>query len=120
MYFDFAQEIVDTISAAHDAIIDIRSLRKQMMNYKELIKDDSIKKEIGRIDSIMTKIEETLYQTKLRSGQDMLNYPVRLTNKLAYLKGLLDQGEYRPTQQEYDVKAELELSSTKNSKPLRR
>ena len=108
MYFDFAQEICDTISAGHQAVIDIRSLRKQMMNYKELIKDDSIKKEIGRIDSIMTKIEEAIYQTKLKSGQDMLNYPVRLTNKLAYLKSLLDAGEYRPTQQEYDVKAELE------------
>ncbi|HXR80056.1 MAG TPA: hypothetical protein VN763_04015, partial [Saprospiraceae bacterium] len=108
MYFDFAQEICDSISAGHQAVIDIRSLRKQIMNYKELIKDDSIKKEIGRIDSIMTKIEEAIYQTKLKSGQDMLNYPVRLTNKLAYLKSLLDAGEYRPTQQEYDVKAELE------------
>jgi hypothetical protein len=109
LYFDFAQDICDTISAGHQAIIDIRSLRKQMMSYKELIEDDSIKKEIGRIDSVMTKIEEALYQTKLKSGQDMLNYPVRLTNKLAYLKALLDSGDYKPTQQEYDVKAELEV-----------
>jgi len=108
LYFDFVQEIRDTLSATHKAIIDIRDLRKQMTNYKDLIKDDTIKKEIGKIDSIMTKVEEALYQTKLKSGQDMLNYPVRLNNKLAYLKDMLDSGEYRPTQQQYEVKAQLE------------
>jgi hypothetical protein len=104
LYFDFVQEICDTLSAAHETIIEIRALRQQMMNYKDLIKDDSIKKEIGKIDSIMTKVEEALYQTKLQSGQDMLNYPVRLNNKLAYLKAILDSGEYRPTQQQYEVR----------------
>lgn len=108
LYFDFTQEICDTMSAAHEAIVDIRDLRKQLMNYKELIKDDSIRKEIGKIDSIMTKVEEALYQTKLQSGQDMLNFPVRLNNKLAYLKTILDAGEDRPTQQQYEVRAVLE------------
>jgi len=112
-YFDFAKEIRDTISAAHQVIIDIRDLRKQLTNYKELIKDDTIKKEISKIDSLMTKVEEALYQTKIRSGQDPLNFPVRLTNKLAYLNALLDSGENRPTQQEYDVKSELETQLSK-------
>lgn len=56
----------------------------------------------------MTKIEEALYQTKNKSGQDPLNYPVRLTDKLAYLKSIMGSGEYPPTEQAYDVRKELE------------
>ena len=56
----------------------------------------------------MTDIEETLYQTKNKSGQDPLNYPVRLTNKLAYLNSILGNGEFAPTDQVYAVRKELE------------
>jgi hypothetical protein len=47
----------------------------------------------------MKKIEEALYQTKNRSGQDPLNYPVRLNNKLAALNGEVDGSDYKPTEQ---------------------
>ncbi|HJW31493.1 MAG TPA: hypothetical protein VJ508_19825, partial [Saprospiraceae bacterium] len=107
-YFKFVKEVRDTISAGHKAIVQIRDLRQQLMSYKERIKDDTLKKEITRIDSVMTKIEEALYQTKNRSGQDPLNFPVRLTNKLAYLNGLLDEGNYPPTDQAFEVRQELE------------
>jgi len=30
----------------------------------------------------MTEVEEALIQTKARSGQDVLNYPIRLNNQL--------------------------------------
>jgi len=33
-------------------------------------------------------IEKALYQTKNRSGQDPLNFPIRLTNKLGHLNSL--------------------------------
>ena len=56
----------------------------------------------------MTNIEEALYQTKNRSSQDPLNFPVRLTNKLAYLNSILGNGEYPPTDQAYAVRKELE------------
>lgn len=55
----------------------------------------------------MTNIEEALYQTKNRSGQDPLNFPVRLTNKLGYLNSILGNGEYPPTDQAYKVREEL-------------
>ena len=55
----------------------------------------------------MTAIEETLYQTKSKSGQDPLNYPIRLNNKLAHINSLTRVGNYRPTQQEIDFKNEI-------------
>ena len=39
----------------------------------------------------MTTVEEALYQTKNRSGQDPLNFPIRLNNKLAALLGVAEE-----------------------------
>ena len=34
------------------------------------------------INKQLTAIEEKLHQTKAKSGQDVLNYPIRLNDKL--------------------------------------
>ena len=52
----------------------------------------------------MKEIEETLYQTKNRSGQDPLNFPIRLNNKLASVGGTASGGDYRPTDQSVGVR----------------
>jgi hypothetical protein len=56
----------------------------------------------------MTKVEEALYQTKNRSPQDPLNFPIRLNNKYGHVGALAGMGQNRPTEQMYAVKAELE------------
>ena len=53
------------------------------------------------------KIEETLYQTKNRSNQDPLNFPIKLNNKLAHLASQTGVGNARPTQQAIDFKKEI-------------
>lgn len=108
-YLTFANEVRDKITEAHKAIISIRDIRSQLQHFKDrLEQEDDLKKEMSRIDSVMTRIEEDLYQTRNRSNQDPLNFPVRLTNKLAYLNLILRNGEYPPTDQAYAVRAELE------------
>ena len=59
------------------------------------------------IEKKITKIEEALYQTKNRSGQDPLNFPIRLNNKLANLVGQVSSGDFRPTDQAYAFKKEI-------------
>lgn len=54
-----------------------------------------------------TEIEEALYQTKNRSNQDPLNFPIRLTNKLGHLNALVSLGDFAPTNQDVAVKNEL-------------
>jgi hypothetical protein len=61
----------------------------------------------SRIDSIMTAVEEALYQTKNRSSQDPLNFPVRLNDKLANLMGLNVGGDFPPTKQSLEVRSYL-------------
>lgn len=105
----FVNDINDKVTEAHQAIIDIRSLRKQMNAYTSKIEDEELKDEVSEIDSVMTVVEKALYQTQNRSGQDPLNFPIRLTNKLAHLNSLTQIGDhdYPPTDAAIAVKKEL-------------
>ena len=51
-------------------------------------------------------LEEQLYQVRNRSGQDPLNFPIKLNNKLAALQRIVDSGDGRPPAQCYTVFAE--------------
>jgi hypothetical protein len=55
----------------------------------------------------LTEVEKNLYQTQNRSGQDPLNYPIRLTNKLAHLTSLTAIGDFAPTAQAEAFRAEI-------------
>ena len=107
-YLSFTSEVREKLTEAHEAIIDLRDLKVQLLNYKERVKEDStLKAEIARIDSVLTGIEKELYQTRNKSGQDPLNFPIKLTNKLAYLNNIMGNGEYPPTDQAYVVRNEI-------------
>src|SRR5206468_3757064 len=60
----------------------------------------------GIIDT-MTAVEEALYQTKVKAPQDVLNYPIRLNNKLAAIASYAAVGDDRPTDQSVQLKKEL-------------
>ena len=55
----------------------------------------------------LTDVEGEIYQYRNRSSQDPLNFPIRLNNKLAALQGIVESGDYRPTDQSHAVFKEL-------------
>ena len=101
--FDFLITVRDKLTEMHQAIKDIRSVRKQMKGFQSRIKNKvELKDIVAQIDSVnadMTAIEEALYQTKNKSRQDPLNFPIRLNDKLAGLAGISEWGDWRPTDQ---------------------
>jgi len=105
------QQSNDKLSETHKAIKDIRAIRGQLKDLSARLEDDSvhqkIKDQIKSIQESMTAIEEALYQTKNKSGQDPLNYPIRLNNKLAAVKSEASYGDYRPTDQAIAVANEM-------------
>ena len=109
--FDFLIEVRDMVTKTHRAIIDIRKMQEQLSFLKSKIgSDDEHQNIVIQIDSIssgLRAIEETLYQTKNRSGQDPLNYPIKLNNKLAHLMSLCSMGDYQPTDQAVVFKDEV-------------
>ncbi len=101
--FDFLMKVRDKVSETHQTIIDIRDVRDQMKQLTQRIKEDSTYKDIVKactsLDEKMTQIENELYQTKNKSRQDPLNYPIKLNNKLAHVGSLSNVGDYPPTDQ---------------------
>jgi hypothetical protein len=62
--------------------------------------------EAKRIKKALTEIEQTLIQTKSKSPQDPLNYPVMLNDKIAALM-LTVESSYPPTEQSRQVLEKL-------------
>jgi hypothetical protein len=108
--FEFLKSVRDKVDETHDAIRHMRAMRSQISGLlKRLEKEDhpSLFGKAEALDSSMVAIEEVLYQTKLKSNQDMLNYPIKLNNKLAHVGSLASMGIYKPTDQMEGVKADL-------------
>ncbi|MDX5483325.1 MAG: glycosyl hydrolase [Hymenobacteraceae bacterium] len=109
--FAFLLEVRDKLTETHDAIKDIRTMRSQLKTLTSNLKGNDSYKDLvesaNAIDKKITSIEEALYQTKNRSGQDPLNFPIRLNNKLANLVGQVSTGDFRPTDQAYAFKKEI-------------
>lgn len=108
--FTFLTEVRDKLTETHKAIKNIRAMREQLNAYTKRLdktKDKDLLDQIGRTQKQMTEIEEALYQTKNRSGQDPLNFPIRLNNKLSDLAGVVGSGNFRPTDQAVTVKNDI-------------
>ncbi|AOW18348.1 glycosyl hydrolase [Polaribacter vadi] len=109
--FDFINDINSKMTEIHKALKNVKKVRSQVGLLKKSITDKTKHKELldfaDKLVKDMTKIEETLYQTKSKSGQDPLNYPIRLNNKLAHLNSLTRIGNYAPTQQAIDFKNKI-------------
>jgi photosystem II stability/assembly factor-like uncharacterized protein len=105
--FNFLNEITEKLTETHTVIENIRNIRKQVQEvYEKYGKPESLKFSENLVASL-TSVEENLYQTKNRSGQDPLNYPIKLNNKLAHLNALFTRGNEAPTLQSWQVKNEI-------------
>jgi hypothetical protein len=109
--FNFIREVNAKVSEAHVAIKQIREVRNQIEQIRPALKaidaGEPLLKLADEIEKSMKEVEERLYQTKNRSNQDPLNFPIKLNNKLAYLNTITRKGDYRPTTQSYAVKEEM-------------
>lgn len=107
--FDLMKKINAKLTETHTAINDLRDLRTQIEGLSRRLKPEN-KDLIDKAKDIATKltaVEEALHQTKIRSGQDALNFPIRLNNKLAALSSFVDSADYGPTASAYVVYTDL-------------
>jgi photosystem II stability/assembly factor-like uncharacterized protein len=98
------------VTEAHDAIAAIRSLRTQMQTVVDRADGDGktrLQAQQKIVDEAITAVEEALYQTRSKSSQDPLNFPIRLTDKLLGVLSSVDGAEFGPTQGQAAVAAEL-------------
>ena len=109
--FQFIKDVNETMDKAHKSIKKIRHINGQLSAFQKQYKDDENVKDLVEkakaLEEQLSNIEKELYQTKNRSGQDPLNFPIKLTNKLGHLNSLVSMGDFAPTDQDVAVKNEL-------------
>jgi hypothetical protein len=114
--FKLSAEVRDRVTTANTAVIRIRSLRDQVNDRLSKVPERR-RAEIQKIANGLLKplavVEEEIYQVRNRSGQDPLNYPIRLNNKIAALMGIIESSDNRPTDQTYEVFKELSVELEK-------
>jgi photosystem II stability/assembly factor-like uncharacterized protein len=105
--FDLLVKIRERVTQTHDAVNQIRDIRAQIGILNKRLENDPHAKVIAdagkQLDKRMTEVEEALIQTKAKSSQDVLNYPIRLNNQLVALGGVVASADSAPTQASYDV-----------------
>ena len=109
--YDFITDINETVDRAHQSIKKIRAINGKLDEFVKKYKDNETTKDLvakaKKMKEGFSEIEKALYQTKNRSGQDPLNFPIKLTNKLAHLNSLVSIDDFPPTEQDIAVKNEL-------------
>ena len=104
----FLLSVRDKFSEIQKAIKDIRAVRSQVNEFTaKLDGQKELKTFADSVVKKMTGIEEVLYQTKAKSGQDVLNYPIRLNDKIAGLFNVVASGQTAPSKQAVEAFADL-------------
>jgi photosystem II stability/assembly factor-like uncharacterized protein len=108
--FNLLMRIHEKTTQANDAVRTIRNVKAQLADRTRRMPADksaafaaNTKTFIDRLSAI----EAEIYQVKNQSGQDPLNYPIRLNNKIAALSGVVGGTDAKPTSQSYAVFSDL-------------
>src|SRR3954462_1867839 len=103
--FDLAIKVRDKSSQANEAVLLVRGIKQQIEERKSKLdaKSANVAKALDDFAAQLSAIEGEIYQVKLQSSQDPLNFPIKLNNKIAALQGVIESADVRPTEQAYSV-----------------
>jgi hypothetical protein len=98
--FDLAKQVLDKVSQANQAVIDVRRLREQIADRLKKSDAAAIHSAGDALAAKLTGVEEAVYQVRNRSSQDPLNFPIKLNNKIGHLLEVIEGGQdAKPTDQ---------------------
>jgi hypothetical protein len=117
---DLALRIRDRVSAANDAVTRIRRLRSAAADRVARANAPAVAQAGQAAAAKLLAVEERLYQVRNRSGQDPLNFPIKLNNRLASLGRSVQTGDARPTAAAHVVFRELSAELDRELQALER
>lgn len=109
----FLRDVTRTLTDVHKAIKRMRDVRAQVNAAvgRTSHLDTTVTKDITALSKVINDtlqhLEDSMVQTKAKAGQDLLNYPVKLNNKIASISEVASSADTRPTQQTLDLFAAL-------------
>jgi photosystem II stability/assembly factor-like uncharacterized protein len=98
---EFAMRIRNRVTAGHEAVNQIRSVRGQLDALKKRLGADAAAKPVleaaDALKKKMDAVEEKIIQPKSKSGEDPLNYPIQVADQLMALQGTVESADTAPT-----------------------
>jgi photosystem II stability/assembly factor-like uncharacterized protein len=103
--YAFLLQVRDKTSEANNAVRTIRNVKAQLAERrgKAGARGAALEKLATPFEGQLSGVEQEIYQVKNRSGQDPLNYPIKLNNQIAALSGVVGGSEAAPTRQSFEV-----------------
>ncbi len=88
----------DKATEANNAVIAIRRVKSQLDDRTKRANNDAALAAAGTtLRTNASAVEENVYQVRNQSGQDPLNFPIKVNNRLANLLAMSERGDGRPT-----------------------
>jgi photosystem II stability/assembly factor-like uncharacterized protein len=117
-----ALQIRDKVSEANAAVVQIRDIKRQVSDRLTKSQDAKLKSTGDTLTTHLSDVEDDVYQVKNQSGQDPLNFPIKVNNRLASLLGVVANNDGRPIANALpifnDLKAELKVETDRLQKIL--
>ena len=104
--YKLLMQVRDRTTDANDAVRTVRWVRAQLAErMKDMSAADSaeFRPLAAALDAKITEVEAEVYQVKNQSGQDPLNYPIKVNNQIAAMAGVIGSTEAKPTKQSAEV-----------------
>jgi len=95
--FAFARKVRDKAEEANQAVIRIRRVKAQVADRLKKSNDATLKSKADTLVAHLSAVEENIYQVRNQSGQDPLNFPIKVNNRLATLLSMAESGDGAPT-----------------------
>ena len=118
--FELLLAIRDKVSATHDTINTIRAIRRQVDEWERRARSNALHETSKTNEAVITSgeqikkslaaIEAELLQIKAKKQLDTLDFPVKLSGKLAELSGVVASADAAPTRQAREVFEDLSAS----------
>jgi hypothetical protein len=121
--FALAIQIRDKVSEANRAVIQIRDVKRQVDDRLAKSSDAQLKGAGDKLTSDLSAVEGEIYQVKNQSGQDPLNFPIKVNNRLASLLGVVSRSDAAPIASAApiftDLRSELKVQTDRLQQVLR-
>ena len=97
--FDLATQLMGMLGEVHAVVRQIQEVRAQIDAVRGRAARSDAAKRLEQLERAANDILNRLYEPDARSGNDLLNYPMRLNVRVAYLEDEVDYGDGAPTEQ---------------------
>lgn len=88
--------IRDKVSEANETVILIRRIKEDVAARLEESDAGRLRAAADTLDANLSAVEQAIYQVRNQSGQDPLNYPIKINNRIASLLRVVSRGDGKP------------------------